>query len=163
MTITATATVFPNNVVNFLDTQFQTIDADLFVVKRPLRNSDPNQSVGIFGQQWLPDEQSHEMLGNGFHNPSLERYSMYVQAFVKDMDEERGLAVHSVLSEHVRSMLYRNDSVRVGLSSLSTNLNGVQKRTRRWGVRNQRYVSNEISGSWLYLSILEFWIEVETI
>jgi hypothetical protein len=96
------------------------------------------------------------------HDPSIDRYNVALQAFVKDMDEERGLAVHSVMSEMLRTMLYRDTALRVGLSSLSTNLNGVQKRTTRWGISTQRYFSNELQGSWLYLSTLEFWLETET-
>lgn len=165
--ITADEPVFPNNIVDLVHTRSVLIDSDLYVCKRPLRESDPVQSVGTFATQWLPDDDSHEMkggiLGGGFgHDPSIERYLVAVQAFVKDMDEERGLAVHSVLSEKLRTMLYRDEALRVGLSTLNTNLNGVQKRTTRWGISTQRYFSNELQGSWLYLSTLEFWLETET-
>lgn len=164
--ITTKEVVFPNNVVEILYTRITLIDSDLTVVRRPLRESDPVQSVGVFATQWLPDDDSHEMKGGTLgaygHDPSLDRYICAVQAFVKDMDEERGLAVHSVLSEKLRTMLYRDAALRVGLSTLTTNLNGVQKRTTRWGISTQRYFSNELQGSWLYLSTLEFWLETET-
>lgn len=166
--ITSDITVFPNNAVDLVQLRASLLDPDLAVFRRPLRDSDPNQSVGVFATQWLPDEDSYEMKGNllgqgSTSDPTLDRYSIAVQGFVRDMDEERGLATHSVLSEMLRTMLYRDDALRVGLSSLSTVLNGVQKHTKRWGISTQRYFSNELQGSWLYLSTLEFWLETETI
>ena len=99
----------------------------------------------------------------GRHEPTLQQYLITVQAFVKDMDEERGLATHSVLSKMIRSMLYRDDPLRVALGSLSVTTDNSIERTQRWGIRQQRYFSNELSGSWLYLSTLEFWLETETV
>jgi hypothetical protein len=165
--IAATTPVFPNNVVDLVAFRMQFLDADLQIFKRPLRDSDPIQCVGVFAQQWLPDTDSQEMRGRipgqtiGYKEPSIEQYLISIQAFVKDMDEERGLATHSVLSEMVRTMLYRDATLGVALAALSTTLNNVQKRTGRWGIRQQRYFSNELQGSFLYLSNLEFWLETE--
>ena len=94
--------------------------------------------------------------------PTLSQYLIGVQAFVKDGDEERGLAAHSVLSMRVRSVLYRDEPLRVALSSLSVTYQGVTERLKRWGVRTQRYFANDLEGQWLYLSTLEFFIETET-
>ena len=157
--------VFPNNVVELVTARTRLLDTDMFVTKRPLRESDPNQSVGVFAAQWLPEEDSYEMVAApvGRHEPTLQQYIITVQAFVKDMDEERGLATHSVLSKMIRSMLYRDDPLRVALGSLSVTTDNSIERTQRWGIRQQRYFSNELSGSWLYLSTLEFWLETETV
>ncbi len=165
MPISNTTVVFPNNAVDLIDTRAQLLDADLFCIKRPLRESDPNQSVGVFPSYWTPDEDSYEMRGipsPGRSEPTLSQYLIMVQAFVKDMDEERGLATHSVLSKMIRSMLYRDAPLRVGLAALTVTMNGSTEKTKRWGIRTQRYFSNELSGSWLYLSTLEFWLETET-
>lgn len=161
--ILADAPVFPNNAVNLIAAQAQALDPDLFVVRRPLKESDNLQSVGVYGFQWIPDETSYEMRGLGPREPTLQRYLITVQAFVKDMDEERGLAVHSVLSKMVRSMLYRNNTLRVALNALSVVMDGSTENTTGFGISRQNYVSNELSGSWLYLSTLEFWLETETI
>lgn len=161
----ATGAVFPNNAVSLIQTRAQALDSDLFVVRRPLRDSDSTQSVGVYGSQWDPEEDSYEMRGvpAGRHEPTLSRYLITVQAFVKDMDEERGLVVHSILSKMVRSMLYRDNTLRVGLLALSVVMNGSTERTKRFGVNRQNYVSNELSGTWLYLSTLEFMLETETV
>ena len=166
------AAVFPNNVVLVLDQHFKTLDEEVHVEKRPLRGTDPNVCVGIFASQWVPDEDSHEMsgavLGGGgmaaWQEPTLQEYIISVQALVKDMDEIRGLSKHSVLAKMCRDMLLRNPTVGVALTSLSvTDSSGVTERLKRRRVRTQRYVSNEITGTWLYLATIEFMIETETV
>jgi hypothetical protein len=155
---------FPYNAVALMAVRFKTIDTDLEVFKRPLRDSDPVQSIGVFGSQWLPEEESHEMRGlpAGVREPTLASYLIGIQAFVKDADEERGAATHGTLSKLIRTMLYRDDDLRVGLRSLSVTSSDSIERTGRFGIRTQRYLSNELSGSWLYLSTIEFWLETET-
>lgn len=163
MTIDATRVVFPNNVVNTIaDYVKPQIDADLFVVKRPLRPSDGAQSVGIFASLWTPDNESFEMgRVGGFHEPTLGNYLISIQTFIRDMDEARGLAASSVLSTLVRTMLHRNVDLNVALRSLSVVIDGSEERTKRYSVRTQRFHSNEIDGNFLYVSTLEFWLETE--
>jgi hypothetical protein len=162
--ITNEVEVFPSNVVSLIKARTKLLDGDLHVYGRPLRNSDPIQSVGITAAQWLPDEESYEMRGGpeGRHEPTLQSYLVTVQALIKDGDEERGLDTHAVLSKMIRSMLYRDEPLRVALLSLSVQMGGSTERATRFGIRQQRFFSNEISGSWLYLSNLEFWLETET-
>lgn len=158
--------VFPNNAVALLVARYQLLDSDLFVCPRPLRPTDPNQSIGVFGQVWSPQEDSYELGGNsypGSGQPTVETYSIGIQAFIKDMDEERGLAVSSVLAETTRTMLYHDEPLRVGLGSLETTVLGVTKRTASWKVGSQRYLSNEVDGNHIYLSTLELWLATETV
>lgn len=166
MTIQESDLEFPANIVKLITDRVKpVIDEDLAVFKRPLRNSDPNQSVGAFPVIWTPDMESLEMRGGPFprsSEPTLQQYTINIQAFIKDTDEQRGLNVHSILAKRVRTMLYRDDPIRVGLASLSSASGGSTERAKRWGVRTQRFISDEIEGSWLYLSTLEFWLETET-
>ena len=160
--ISADDTIFPNNAVGLIQTRVTLLDADLFVTTRPLRNSDPNQSVGVFGSVWVPQEQSLEMRGTSpTQQPSLGRYTLTVQSFIKDMEEARGLSVHNTLSRRLRAMLYTDAPLRDSLAGLSSTVGGSTERTQRMGVSQQRYFSNELQGQWLYLSILEFWLETE--
>jgi hypothetical protein len=143
-------------------TRFKTIDSDLFVCKRPLRASDPVQSIGVYAEQWVPDPTSLEMRGApGAQEPTLSTYHISIQCFIKDMDEERGAAVHATLSKRVRAMLYRDDVLRIGLHLLTATVEGSTETTKRFGIRTQRYLSNELEGSWLYLSQIESWLETE--
>lgn len=158
-------TQFPNNVVEITSTRFSLLDSDLHVVRRPLRNTDPNQSIGVYAADWMPNEDSKEFRALGdvhASTPTLSRYRIIIQAFVKDMDQERGLNVHSVLSRMIRSMLYTDAPLRDALTQLSATLDGATEKTKRWGITSQRFFSNDLSGDWLYLSILEFWLETET-
>jgi hypothetical protein len=154
--------VFPNNIIKILADSATALDGDLSIFRRPLRTSDPNQSIGVFPGQWVPDERTQEMGRINPGEPTMQQYIVGVQAFVKDGDEEVGLARHSALSYAIRSMLYRDASIRLGFQSLSYTSNGVTERLRRWGIRSQRFLSNELSGSWLYLSTLEVWAETDS-
>jgi len=163
--LSADEAVFPNNVVKWVALAEATIDPDIKVFKRALRNTDPTQSIGVFAQSWSPDPESVEMqdLGAGSPQvPTIQTYTLGVQAFVKDSEEERGLATHSALANRVRSVLYTDPNLQLVLGNLSSELNGWRESMRRWGVRTARYFSGEINAQMLYLSTLEFWIETET-
>lgn len=150
--------VFPNNVVDLMATRFQAIDADLQIYKRPLRPTDGTQVIGVFGRQWTPEDDSREF---GSKQPTIQNYLINVQAFVLDADEERGLAVHSVLSAMVRTVLYNDGPLNIALASLSVTLLGSTERFRRSKVRVQNYVSNEVQGNFLYLSTLDYELQTE--
>jgi len=160
-------TVFPGNVVKNVALAMETIDAGVKVFKRPLRNTDPQQSIGVFAQAWGPNMESLEMqnIGNAGapQMPTLQEYILGVQAFVKDSEEERGLNTHSVLAQRTRSVLYTNAPLQVIFSNLSATLDGGWTESMcRWGIRTARYFSGDVAGQMLYLSTLEFWIETET-
>lgn len=160
--ITADETMFPQNVVTMLVARLALIDDDVLVYPRPLKPTDPVQAIGVYATEWNPDEESLEMRGMGNMEPSLNRYVIRVQGYIKDMDQERGLNVHSVMSRTIRSILYNDAPLRQALASLHSSLDGKTEAARRWGVRRQRFISNELDSSWLYLSTLEFWLETET-
>lgn len=161
--VSADDTIFPNNIVSLTAARAALLDDQLHVLKRPLRASDPNQSVGVTAAIWTPNDRSQEMLGEQFAvQPTLSRYIVNVQGFIRDMDEERGLNVHTVLARMLRAMLYTDQPLRVALSQLSSTLGPTTERSQRWGISQQRFFVNEIKGEWLYLSILEFWLETET-
>lgn len=159
--IDGTEPVFPNNVVELLALGLQVIDSELTVLKRPLRPSDPNQCIGVFPALWQPKEDSLE-IGHRFPNePTLSEYQIGIQGFVKDGDEVRGLTTHSILSNRIRGVLYRNADLRVALQSLYVYDGVSTERLRRWGVRTQRYMNNDIDGKFVYVSTLDYWIETE--
>lgn len=164
--LVADETVFPNNIVKYVALAQQTIDPEIAVLRRPLRNTDPQQSIGVFAQGWDPDPESLEIMGIGSpapQQPTLQSYTLGLQAFVKDSEEERGLTVHSALAQRTRSVLYTDANLQVVLGNLSVNLDGGWTESmRRWGIRTARYFSGEINAQMLYLSTLEFWIQTET-
>lgn len=161
--ISATEPVFPNNAAILISDTIKMLDPDLRVFMRPLRTSDPVQSVAVLPVQVTPDEDTTEIIGIASAPPPVSQYVIGIQAFVKDMDEEKGLATHSVLSKMIRSMLDRDATLRVGLRSLFVeDPYGGTERALRWGVRTQRFMSNELDGAFLHLSTLEFWLETET-
>ena len=167
------AVVFPNNVADILYTRYlvkidpDTVDPNqrVAVLRRALRPTDPIQSLGISPVDWMPNEDSKEIVGQaspGPSEPTLQTYFYNIQTLVKDTDETRGLAIHSILGTRARAILYRDVPLRVGLASLQVTLDGATEQLKRYGVRAQRFVSNELQGNFLYVSTIEFWVETET-
>jgi hypothetical protein len=165
MTIVASDAVFPNNIVSMMSSRFALLDPDLFVTNRPLRSTDPVQAVGVFASTWTPNPDSYEIrnapIGPG--EPTLQDYLITVHAYIKDMDQERGLATSSVLSKMLRTMLYHDEPLRIGLTSLQSRSNGTVETLKKWNIRTQRYNSNELQGNWLFLSTMDILAETETI
>ena len=155
--------VFPNNVVAALGPVIEAIDSDCLALYRPLRPSDPNYSVGVYGTLWTPDDESME-IGHPL-NPmetTLQRYQIGIQTLVKDGDPMRGLTISSILTNRVRAVVYRNQPIRVALTSLYVvDSDGHRESLKRWGIRTQRFMSNEIEGQFITISVLDLWIETE--
>lgn len=155
---------FPNNVIQIIKARLDIEWDNVTTVLRPLRPTDPNFAIGMFGSIWTPEQDSVEMRGQlaGLDEPTVERWMVGVQTLVKAGDEQVGLAHSSVLAESVRTMLYRDETLRVGLVALTTSVEGATKRITRFWVAGQRFLSNEVSGQFTYLSTLEFGFETET-
>lgn len=159
-----TEPVFPNNVISLVATRVDSLWDNVTAKTRPLRKTDPSLTVGVFGALWQPDTESVEMMGQppGADIPTVEKYACAIQTICLSMDEEEGLAQSSVLSEAMRTMLYTDEPLRVGLVALQTSVLGQIKKFRKIYVGSQRFLSNEIQGQFIYLSTLEFTFETET-
>lgn len=151
--------VFPNNAIDLIVTRLGALYPTLTIKKRPLKHTDGPYAVGMFASDWFPDDNSIEMQSR---EPTVQNYLVTIQGFVKSLTEEDGIASHSVMSKVVRSMLYTDNPLKVGLDALSVTMNGSTERIQRRKVGRQRYLSNEISGEFLYLSSIEYRIETET-
>lgn len=156
---------FPNNVVKILATVLPSVDSDCLAFDRPLRPTDPDYGIGVFAQVWSPEEDSYEMKGSpspGPNEPTLSRYQIGIQTLTKHGDTDQGLAISSILAKRVRVVLYRNQPLRLLLAGLSVSDSTSSERMKKWGIRNQRFMSNEIDGKYMFLSVLDFYFETET-
>lgn len=161
--IIADSSVFPNNIVEMIKVRIPvSVDTDVTVVRRPLRPTDPNQSIGLYPDTWAPDEDSFEINPQMKNIPTLQDYRVFVQSFVKHADEEEAINTHAVMAERIRSMLYKDTLLQQAFSQLTYSSGGKTERAQRWGPRAQRFMSNEVSGSFLQSSITEFWLQTET-
>ena len=157
--ITADDHLFPNNVCNVLLAALQDLDADLTVLQRPLRLTDPAQSVSVYGAYWSPDSQSWET-GHGMPGePTISRYTITIQGLIRDMDVERGLQVHAALSAKIRAMLVRNTDVKGALGALTATLEGATERLTRWKVSNQDLMQTQVKSGWAFLSVTHIVVE----
>lgn len=152
---------FPGNVVSLVAEAMQRIDGDVRVFERPLDPKDPHLSVGVFGALWMPDDDSHEMGHAPSEEPTLSTYQIGVHGLIKAADREPGLRLHSLFAGRIRSVLYRDPALRVGLQALAVNDGLSTERYRRSRVRNQRFMNNEIDKAFVYLSVLDLTIETE--
>ena len=156
----ARTAVFPNNASQIIQTRISDLYGDdLDIYGRRLRLTDNTRSVGVAPDLWVPDETSFEFASK---EPTVSTYTIWIQCFVKNSDEEQGVKEHSVLSKVLRTMLYRDEPLRVGLNSLSVGMMGATERIQRRGIRRAQYLSSELQGNWLFLNTLEYYIETET-
>lgn len=159
---------FPQNIVNVLVPVVKLINPDsdteygLRVVKRPLHETDDSESVGITAMTWTPDQESLEMMG-GLYEPTLQNYSIAIQAMVKDSDEERAIATHSVLSSELRRLLYGAPYLQVALRELAVayGSDGPVERVKKWRLPVQNFQKGTIDGSYILLSSLELVVQTE--
>jgi hypothetical protein len=161
VTIVAADSVFPDNAIALIAARIPgAVDADLTVLRRPLRPTDPTQAVGVFPLTFVPNEPSIEFTSL---QPTLNRYQIVIQTLVKEFDEEAGINIHSILSARLRSMFYRDAPLHVGLTALSVTMNNGLERMQRRGITTQRFLSTEIQRVFQYTSWIEFWLETETV
>lgn len=162
---------FPQNVINLLSDLIPTrLDSRLNVFRRALRTTDPNLSIGFVAAQWTPDEESYEiggapsyLGGAGRGGATILRYQVAIQAYVRVMDEQEGLAQHSAMASAIRAMLLTDPELGVAFGALRADagVTGTEK-FLRCKISSQRYASNELDGKWLYMSVTELIIETET-
>ena len=157
----ALESVFPGNVIECLVTVLPGVDEDAYVLTRPLRPTDPNYSIGVYAATWTPNEDSHEIGHTPAPEATLNNYQIGVQTMIKDSDPERGLTIGTIFARRVLSVLYRNEPLRLALGSLYVEDGASRESMKRFGVRSQRFMSNDIEGNFVFVSVLEFWIETE--
>ena len=152
---------FPLNVVDVIQTTLKEKlpRSEYVILRRPLRTADPNNSIGLFPNDWMPREGSREM---GFIGDTLGVYSVRIHLLVKVGNEEEGRAQYAVRAKKLRTILAHDADLHVRLGGLAEVDDSTQERLRRYGVRNQRFLNNELSGQFLFLATTEFWVETET-
>src|ERR1700752_2892664 len=149
---------FPMAVIDVLHDRFKEMLTDREIVDRALRPTDPPRSVGMFPTDWFPDVDSHEI---GGREPTLGRYTYRIQTLVKHTNEEEGRALYAKDAKIIRAILYRDAELVTRLTGLQEITLGGIERVKRWGVRNQRYLNNELQGQFIFLATTELWLETE--
>lgn len=134
------------------------------IAMRPLRPNDPNRSIGIFAVDWQPRQETMEMGGPGSpEEPLLQRYNIRVQNLVKHSNEAEGRAMFADDAKTIRAILYRDMDLRVRLLAIQETDLGSLERVKKYGVRQQRYLNNDVRGTMLYLTATELWFETENV
>lgn len=151
--------MFPENVIDTLADRIITIPGVTGVEKRSLNYTDANGACGITVDEWQPDE--YEMGTQFFLEPTLATYTFMVQHLVKHTTQTLGEKAHREVARSLRLMLVRDQDTQVALRSLVDSTDRTE-RIQRWAVSGQRFGSNQIEGSFVYLSQTEFVVQTET-
>jgi hypothetical protein len=157
---------FPMNVANTIALALEVIDPDVQIFRRPLRTTDPIQCISVVEVDWDPTD-SMEMRGKDKPaEPTIQRYTIGVQAMVKDMEEQRGIVVHSKLARRVRHVLYRDEDLRIALRESRIQYGDFGEMStetlQRHGIAGQQFMANRPPrGGFVFLSTVEFWFETQ--
>jgi hypothetical protein len=134
------------------------------IVDRALRPQDPNKSIGLFSVDWVPDLNSLEMQGPDLPaEPTMQRYNFRIQNYIRSADKTGGGRLFANDAKNVRAILYRDAELGVRLRAIEEDTLGSREHVKRYGVRTQRYLNNEFSGTFVFLATTEFWIDTETV
>lgn len=151
-------TYIPQHIVrSFRDTFMERLP-DHHFAERQLRPTDPALSLGVVVMSWEHLPTSAQI---GQVEPALGRYTVRVQNLVKHAREEDGRNLHNVQCALVRAVLYRSEELRLRLIGVDEEIEGSAERVKQLGVRRQDFLSNQISGSFLYLCASEVYVETE--
>lgn len=158
--------MFPYNVLDVIKTVlpvYFSIDdpsEPYHIVDRPLRFNDPKFGIGLFVTDWAPVAGHIE---SGQIEPVVNRYLYRAQIMVKATSESEGRTRSGQDAAALRAILYRDDQLQLGLRSLSSDVLGYHERFQRFEVMNQRFLNTELSGSFVFLSTTNFYVETETV
>lgn len=152
-------TYIPQHIVESFKASFATrLVPEHFFAERALRASDPAMSVGVTVMSWAHEPTTAQI---GQVEPAMGRYNVRVQNMVKHVKEEEGRAIHNVQNALVRAILYRDVDLRLRLVGVDEEIEGSAERVKRMGVKRQDFLSNQVSGSFLYLCATEVYVETE--
>lgn len=140
----------------FFREQFTSDEVNV-IVMRPIRTTDPNNCLAIHPANWVPKQ---PFIGQQM--PGLATYDYRLQFLHKNTSEEEGGEFHATISKRLRTMLYQGNALRVLFAAINESVDGVRERIGLTGVRQQRFLSTEMSGSYNFLSTIEYWTDVES-
>lgn len=158
--LTPLVTAFPANVVDAFERHLARNRYVDQVVGRPIREADANMTLGIHVDAWEPDGPDAYNIGQ--EEPVLQRYPFVIEYMVKYAgNEAEGRNVHSVASKSIRAMLYRDQSLVLQLHGLSEEIEDTIERVMRVELNRQRFFSNRIRSSMIFLSVIQGYVQTE--
>lgn len=149
---------FPENVLDEIEKSVQTYMSEYDVVHRPLRIQDPPRSLGLFAFDWSPLDDSKQI---GQIEPALNKYEIRIQTLFKGVGEVEARGENVLASKSLRAILYRDPTLVIRLRALSEEFLDTRETFKRYGVRRQSFLNNQMSGSMINLIVTEVWFETE--
>lgn len=161
--MTSGLATFPENILDVFETKFITIPGVSLIVKRNIRQADPNGTVALCVDEWIGLEEEQNPQGN--FEPTLTQHNLAIVHMVKDGSKETGELNHRNVAKFIREMLYRDPAMQLALRSLLEVSDDATHRTRplRWSVTGQKFASNEIDSMFVSISSTEVSFVTETV
>lgn len=150
-------TPFPVCIVEVLAEFLENVPGVDTVMQRPLWPTDPHASVGVSAADWSPVD-----MQIGQYDPAIAAYSVTIETLVNVSNEVEGRNMTAEMAKSIRTMLYRDANLRVRLAQTQEVANGVREHVSHWKIRAQRFASNKVRSSFLYVSTTDLIVETET-
>ena len=143
---------FPARMINEIKVTLEQRMPSFPVVLRPIRATDPSQTIGVWSDNWMPVANTHII---GQPEPQEANYLIKVANVVKSADEPNGRALFSLHAKMIRAILYRDADLRVRLNGLEELMLGSVERVQRYNVGRQNYVYTGTAASFVYLCVTD--------
>ena len=154
-------TPFPDNILDELQVTMAEYMTEFAILRRPLRHTDPAQSLGIFAADWTPNQDTIQM--GPQREPVVATYDLRIQLLIKATDEVTGRSMFGLSSKTLRAILYRDPDLVVRLTALTETILGTRETVKKFGVRRQRFLNNELQGRLMWLATTDLWLETESL
>lgn len=147
---------FPAAIIEVLEEDLPASFPSYEILTRPLTQTDPAYSIGVFATDWRPEAGSDEI---GGIQPTINNYLIRLQVMTKNTDRQDGRANASAAGSLLRTMLYRDPTLRVRLTQLQYEAMGGTERVEQFGVQTQRFLNNELRGTFIHFVSTDFWVQ----
>lgn len=149
---------FPEIVIQELAEVASDIDGIDHVLLRPIRPTDPTGSFGFAGSEWAPRGDRMQI---GHNAPPIGRYEIEVHILVRHSDEVLGRIELTNLANTFRQIVFSDASLHLNLGTHLYQLGNYKERFQRLGIDRIRYLSNEVTGTFLHLALIDLWVDTE--
>lgn len=130
------------------------------VVYRSIRPMDENGTLGFGDAVWTPGGPARLEIGQ--NAPPLNSYEFEVQILVRNADEAAGRLQLADVTNTFRQMVFTDADLHLALGQHKHESFGLRERFQRLKIGRIRYLTGELGGSFLQMSLTEIEVVTET-
>jgi len=155
---------FPENVIEAVQASLAThftVEDGYTVLTRPVRFEDPDKTITVFANEWVPQQEASAQIGQ--REPALATYTFRIQNYRKVANREVGRELAAIDAKIMRGILYRDANLALALGALTETLLGSRETFKRMGLSRTRYLNNDVNRIFVCLNTTDMWVETETV